>query len=115
MNIDRIKNVYLIGVGGIGMSGLARYFHHLGYLVSGYDKTETILTSELIAEGIGIVFEDSENIIPSIFIENVDETLVIYTPAVPKDSKIVQAFKHSRHILHTTSEVSGIISSSQFT
>ncbi|HUH17896.1 UDP-N-acetylmuramate--L-alanine ligase [Albibacterium sp.] len=115
MNIDRIKNVYLIGVGGIGMSGLARYFHHLGYLVSGYDKTETILTSELIAEGIGIVFEDSENIIPSIFIENVDETLVIYTPAVPKDSKIVQAFKHSGHILHKRSEVLGFISSSKFT
>ncbi len=115
MNIDRIKNVYLIGIGGIGMSGLARYFHHLGYLVSGYDKTETILTSELIAEGIDIVFEDSENIIPSIFIENVDETLVIYTPAVPKDSKIVQAFKRSEHILHKRSEVLGFISSSKFT
>ncbi|TCK83526.1 UDP-N-acetylmuramate--L-alanine ligase [Albibacterium bauzanense] len=115
MNIDRIKNVYLIGIGGIGMSGLARYFHHLGYLVNGYDKTETPLTSELIAEGISIVFEDSENLIPEIFIKNIDETLVIYTPAVPADSKIVQAFKNSGHVLHKRSEVLGFLSSSKFT
>src|SRR5690554_5913404 len=115
MNIDRIKNVYLIGIGGIGMSGLARYFHHLGYLVNGYDKTDTTLTSELITEGISIVFEDSENIIPSIFINNLDETLVIYTPAVPQNSKIVQAFKSSGHILHKRAEVLGFISSGKYT
>lgn len=115
MNIDRIKNVYLIGIGGIGMSGLARYFHHLGYLVNGYDKTETALTSELIAEGIEIIFEDSENLIPEIFIKNIDETLVIYTPAVPVDSNIVQAFKDSGHILHKRSEVLGFLSSNKFT
>lgn len=115
MNIDRIKNIYLIGIGGIGMSGLARYFHHLGYLVNGYDKTETTLTSELIAEGIDIIFEDSENIIPEIFIENIEETLVIYTPAVPADSKIVNAFRDSGHILHKRSEVLGFLSSSKFT
>lgn len=115
MNIDRIKNIYLIGIGGIGMSGLARYFHHLGYLVNGYDKTETTLTSELIAEGIDIVFEDSENIIPGIFIKNIEDTLVIYTPAVPADSKIVQAFRDLGHILHKRSEVLGFLSSSKFT
>src|SRR5690606_39781280 len=100
MNIDRIKNIYLIGIGGIGMSGLARYFHHLGYLVNGYDRTETTLTSELKAEGIGIVFEDSENLVPATFIETIEETLVIYTPAVLKDSNIVQSFQKSGHILH---------------
>lgn len=115
MNIDRIKNVYLIGIGGIGMSGLARYFHHLGYLVNGYDKTETTLTSELVAEGISIVFEDSESLIPEIFIKDIDETLVIYTPAVPADSKIVWAFKNSGHILHKRSEVLGFLSSNKFT
>jgi len=115
MNIDRIKNIYLIGIGGIGMSGLARYFHHLGYLVKGYDKTETTLTSELKAEGISIVFEDSENLIPATFIKNIEETLIIYTPAVPKDSKIVRAFKDSGHTLHKRSEVLGFLSSSKFT
>jgi UDP-N-acetylmuramate--alanine ligase len=115
MNIDRIKNIYLIGIGGIGMSGLARYFHHLGYFVNGYDKTETTLTSELKTEGISIVFEDSENLVPATFIKNIEETLVIYTPAVPKDSTIVQAFKNSGHILHKRSEVLGFLSSSKFT
>jgi UDP-N-acetylmuramate--alanine ligase len=115
MNIDRIKNIYLIGIGGIGMSGLARYFHHLGYFVNGYDKTETTLTSELKTEGISIVFEDSENLVPITFIKNIEETLVIYTPAVPKDSNIVQAFKDSGHILHKRSEVLGFLSSSKFT
>src|SRR5690606_23463527 len=115
MNIDRIKNIYLIGIGGIGMSGLARYFHHLGYFVNGYDKTETTLTSELKTEGISIIFEDSENLVPATFIKNIEETLVIYTPAVPADSKIVQAFKNSGHVLHKRSEVLGFISSSKFT
>jgi len=115
MNIDHIKNVYLIGIGGIGMSGLARYFHHIGYAVSGYDKTETILTNELVQEGIEIIFEDSASLIPKRFIDNKTETLVIYTPAVSIDSTIVQAFKTAGHILHKRSEVLGFLSANKFT
>jgi len=115
MNIDHIKNVYLIGIGGIGMSGLARYFHHIGYFVSGYDKTETILTNELVQEGIEIIFKDSESLIPERFVDNKTETLVIYTPAVSIDSEIVQAFKTAGHVLHKRSEVLGFLSANKFT
>jgi len=115
MNIDIIKNVYLIGIGGIGMSGLARYFHHLGYHVNGYDKTETVLTSELISEGIHIIFNDSKTLVPEVFLNDVQETLVIYTPAIPKDSDIVKAFTEAGHTLHKRAEVLGFLSANKFT
>jgi len=115
MNIDNIKNIYLIGIGGIGMSGLARYFYHLGYRVNGYDKTETALTNELCEEGIDIIFEDSAILIPELFVSNKEETLVIYTPAVPIDSNIVQAFQTSGHVLHKRAEVLGFLSENKFT
>jgi len=115
MKIDHIKNIYLIGIGGIGMSGLARYFHHLGYLVNGYDKTETDLTKELMNEGIAILFEDAANQVSTIFLEDKQETLVIYTPAIPAESNIVQAFKTAGHTLHKRSEVLGFLSANKFT
>ena len=81
MNLNQIQNVYFIGIGGIGMSALARYFKNIGKQVSGYDKTPSMLTSELIESGIDIHFEDNINLIPAdYFVEN---TLVIFTPAVP--------------------------------
>src|SRR4051812_118494 len=83
VNIQEIlrsgKEVYFIGIGGIGMSALARYFRSLGVRVSGYDKTETPLTSELVREGIAIHYKDDVDAIPK------DVALVVYTPAVPKD------------------------------
>ncbi len=59
MELNSIKRVYFVGIGGIGMSALARYFHKRGCEVSGYDRTSTVLTNELIAEGIPVVFEDT--------------------------------------------------------
>jgi UDP-N-acetylmuramate--alanine ligase len=71
MNLNQIHNVYFIGIGGIGMSALARYFKNIGKQVSGYDKTPTALTKELIESGIAIHFEDSIDMIPKdYFIEN---------------------------------------------
>jgi UDP-N-acetylmuramate--alanine ligase len=87
MELKNIQRVYLVGIGGIGMSGLARYFHHLGCVVCGYDKTNTPLTDALHNEGIRVVFEDRLDWIPMSFKEPCDGTLVIYTPAIPKDSK----------------------------
>jgi UDP-N-acetylmuramate--alanine ligase len=82
MNLNQIHNVYFIGIGGIGMSALARYFKAIGKNVSGYDKTETELTKELEQLGIAIHFEDKIGLIPvDYYTEN---TLVIITPAVPK-------------------------------
>ena len=77
-----MKNVYFIGIGGIGMSAIARYFKFKGLEVSGYDRTPSALTEELQKEGIGVHFEDDPVFIP----KDVDETLVIYTPAVPSDN-----------------------------
>jgi UDP-N-acetylmuramate--alanine ligase len=64
MNLNQIHNVYFIGIGGIGMSALARYFKNIGKNVSGYDKTQTMLTDELIEDGLQIHFEDNINLIP---------------------------------------------------
>ena len=73
-----MKNVYFIGIGGIGMSALARYFKFKGYAVSGYDKTPSDLTAALQSEGIDVHYEDRPDLIPT----DVDETLVIWTPAI---------------------------------
>ncbi len=76
-----MKNVYFIGVGGIGMSAIARYYNHAGYNVSGYDKTPSKLTALLEQEGIAIHYTDDISFIP----KDIHNTLVIYTPAIPKD------------------------------
>ena len=81
MNLNQIHNVYFIGIGGIGMSALARYFQYIGKNVAGYDKTETQLTDELQALGLAIHFEDNINLIPKDFYA--ENTLVVVTPAVP--------------------------------
>ena len=74
-------NIYLIGIGGIGMSALARWFHHSGSRVSGYDRTPSPITRALEEEGIPVHFEDNASFIPP----DTDSTLVIYTPAVPQE------------------------------
>jgi len=83
MNIMRYNRAYFIGIGGIGMSALARYFLQKNWEVAGYDKTSTPLTKQLIKEGISIHFDDAIQEIPSDF-KNIERTLIIYTPAVPK-------------------------------
>ena len=75
------KNIYFIGIGGIGMSAIARYYNAKGFKVSGYDKTPSPLTAELEAEGIDIHYEDNIDYIP----KDITDTLVVYTPAIPAD------------------------------
>ncbi|WP_138992956.1 UDP-N-acetylmuramate--L-alanine ligase [Larkinella sp. C7] len=82
--MNNIRYVYFLGIGGIGMSALARWFLVNGYEVAGYDRTATTLTNALQQEGMAIHFEEDVEQIPAHFRENRDETLVIYTPAVPK-------------------------------
>ena len=79
--MKRYRNIYFIGIGGIGMSAIARYYNVKGYAVSGYDKTPSPLTHALEAEGISIHYTDDTSYIPT----DVENTLVVYTPAVPKD------------------------------
>jgi UDP-N-acetylmuramate--alanine ligase len=115
MELSNIKSVYLVGIGGIGMSGLARYFHHLGCVVCGYDKTPTGLTGDLQKEGIPVIFDDNASGIPSAFHTPDETTLIIFTPAVPKDSVILHFFKNSGFELFKRSQVLGIISRGMFT
>ena len=75
------SNIYFIGIGGIGMSAIARYFQAKGFKVSGYDKTPSPLTAALESEGIEVHYEDNPDYVP----KNVESTLVVYTPAIPKD------------------------------
>lgn len=112
MNLNQIHNVYFIGIGGIGMSALARYFKTLGKNVSGYDKTPTALTDELIESGIAIHFEDSIDLIPNDFY--IENTLVVITPAVPKTHSEWNYFLEREYLIKKRAEVLGIITKDTF-
>lgn len=109
------KYIYFLGIGGIGMSAIARYFHAQGKPVWGYDKTETALTQNLVSEGLKIHYEDNVNLIPKEVLENKAETLVILTPAVPQDHSELNFFRHEGYIIKKRSEVLGIITANAFT
>ncbi|TDE06279.1 UDP-N-acetylmuramate--L-alanine ligase [Flavobacterium hiemivividum] len=112
MDLKQIHNVYFIGIGGIGMSALARYFKNIGKQVSGYDKTPSALTKELIDSGIAIHFEDRIDLIPEdYYIEN---TLVIITPAVPKTHSQWNYFVEREYNIKKRAEVLGIITKDTF-
>jgi UDP-N-acetylmuramate--alanine ligase len=113
MNLNNIHNVYLIGIGGIGMSALARYFYANKKQVAGYDKTPTDLTDSLIANGIHVHFEDSIQLIDVSFLNN-DNTLVIYTPAVPGSHKQLEYFKNKGYQVLKRSQVLGLITEQTF-
>jgi UDP-N-acetylmuramate--alanine ligase len=107
--LSQLKSVYFLGIGGIGMSALARYFNQRGVRVSGYDKTSTALTDSLSKEGIEIVFEDAVELVPK------DVDLVVYTPAIPKDHKGFNYYKSGSYNLLKRSEVLGLISAEHYT
>src|SRR5690606_15475504 len=115
MNVDQIKRVYLIGIGGIGMSALARYFHASGCTVYGYDRTETELTTALVDEGIAVIYEDNVDLIPAEFAQPSVESLIIFTPAIPKDLKIKNLFVDRGFTVYKRSEVLGFLSANRFT
>lgn len=108
MEFNDIKEVYFIGIGGIGMSALARYFQFHGKKVAGYDKTPTTLTHELEKEGIAIHYEEDINLVPP------KPDLVVYTPAVPGDHKELVYYRQTGRTLMKRSEVLGLITNSSF-
>lgn len=105
---DSIKTVYFIGIGGIGMSAIARFFKMKGHSVSGYDKTRTSLTESLITEGIDVHYEEDISKIPK------QTDLVIYTPAIAPDNKELSYVLEKKIILKKRSEILGEISSQFF-
>ena len=112
MNLNQIHNVFFIGIGGIGMSALARYFKSIGKNVSGYDKTATELTKELQDLGIQIHFNDRIDLIPTSY--SATNTLVIITPAVPKEHMQWNYFLHHNYEVKKRAEVLGIITKDTF-
>lgn len=114
MELGKINSVFFVGIGGIGMSALARYFAKRGQLVSGYDKTKTKLTETLSQEGISITYSDEVSALPDAFLTHREDMLIVYTPAIPKDSKILNHFKQNSFVLKKRSEVLGIISKGMF-
>jgi UDP-N-acetylmuramate--alanine ligase len=103
-----IKTVYFIGIGGIGMSALARYFHSKGIKVSGYDKTPSSLTRELEAAGISIHYEENVDLVPK------DAELVVYTPAVPKEHEELVFYQQHGYKVVKRSDVLQIVTESSF-
>ncbi|NNF18173.1 MAG: UDP-N-acetylmuramate--L-alanine ligase [Flavobacteriaceae bacterium] len=113
MNIKEIHNVYFIGIGGIGMSALARYFHFIGKEVGGYDKTSSPLTRELEEMGMIIHYTDDVSEIKGRF-RDAATTLVVYTPAVPKDHKELAYFNARDFKVKKRSEVLGAVTKESF-
>jgi UDP-N-acetylmuramate--alanine ligase len=108
MDIKSIKKIYFIGIGGIGMSALARYFRFHGADVSGYDRTETPLTRALEKEGIAVHYVEDPDGIPK------DVELVVYTPAVPKEHKELEYYQQHGYTIWKRSDVLGAITNSSF-
>lgn len=108
IDLKNIKRIYFIGIGGIGMSALARYFFFHGKKVSGYDRTETNLTKQLASEGIPVLYKDDVELAPK------DVQLIVYTPAVPAEHKQLKYYSTNNYPVLKRSEVLGTITESSF-
>ncbi len=108
MKLGDIKHIYFIGIGGIGMSALARYFHSLGILVSGYDKTSTPLTQALQAEGMQVHYEDNVELAPK------EVEAVVYTPAIPSNHTELNFYRNNGYPVLKRSDVLQLISEHSF-
>ena len=113
MNLKQIHNVYFVGVGGIGMGAIARYFAVNGKEVAGYDKTPSAITQSLEEIGISIHFEDNIKNIPISFL-NKKETLVVYTPAIPKQHLELNYFIDNGFSIVKRAEILGLITKNTF-
>jgi len=108
-----MNNVYLIGIGGIGMSALARFYKNEGCAVAGYDRTPSQLTQELESEGIDIHYNEEIAAIPELYKENREDTLVIYTPAVPSDMAEMVYFREGGYNIIKRSAALGFLAGSK--
>src|SRR4051812_44905478 len=108
VDLKKISKAYFIGIGGIGMSAIARYFSSKGVTVSGYDKTETNLSKKLEEEGINIHYSDDINLLDR------DAELIVYTPAVPKDHRELTYYQKNNYSLLKRSDVLGMITEDSY-
>ncbi len=116
MNTLKGHKLFFIGIGGIGMSGLARYFRRKGYRVAGYDRTPSELTNQLQSEGIDVQFNENEALIPEDLLgSDPNEVVVVRTPAVPGDSRIFAFWRDRGARILKRAELLGIVTSDQRT
>lgn len=114
-NVSGIENIYFVGIGGIGMSALARYFHTRRLFVAGYDKTPSPLTAELQREGIPVHFKDDTAVLTAeITATPREKTLIVYTPAVPADSTLLTYFRENGYTLMKRSQVLGLLTENSY-
>jgi UDP-N-acetylmuramate--alanine ligase len=113
VNLKSIHNVYFVGIGGIGMSAIARYFALNGKIVAGYDKAPSKITQDLESLGIAIHFKDTVKNIPISFLNN-EKTVVIYTPAIPKNHSEFNYFLDNKFIVLKRAEILGKITETTF-
>ena len=106
--MNKFNKYYFLGIGGIGMSALARYFNTKGFAVGGYDRSKTKLTSDLEAEGISICYNESVNYIPAEFVKP-ESTLIVLTPAVPESHPQLQYFREKNFTILKRAQVLGDI------
>ncbi len=109
MTLNDYDNIYFLGIGGIGMSALARWFMKKGLNVSGYDRTATTLTKELESEGMRIHYDDRVDLISKEVLESPSKTLVVFTPAIPKDHVEHAYLREKGYTIMKRSEVLGLI------
>jgi len=113
MNLNNIHNIYFVGIGGIGMSAIARYFHATNKYVAGYDKTKSEITNALENLGIKVNFEEALENIEALFL-NSKTTLVVYTPAIPKENKQLNYFIEEGFKVLKRSEILGLITENTY-
>jgi len=108
VDLNKVKKIYFLGIGGIGMSALARYFNIMNYKVAGYDLTPSDLTHQLEDEGIEVNYKDEKTQIPSSI--SLEDSLIVTTPAIPKDNKQLLYLKSRGFYIHKRAEILGLIS-----
>lgn len=108
INLSTYKLIYFLGIGGIGMSALSRYFKSKGFVVNGYDRTQTQLTDKLVDEGIGVHFQDLGIKVKDL-VGEINDTLIVLTPAIPSDMLELNWLKVSGYTILKRSEVLGVI------
>jgi UDP-N-acetylmuramate--alanine ligase len=103
------KYVYLIGIGGIGMSAVARWFNAQSVQVFGYDRSSSTLTDQLTQEGIRIHFEDHVDAIPEHITSHREQSLIVYTPAISPQNRVLNHLKSNNYTVHKRADVLGMI------
>ncbi|MCX6260272.1 MAG: Mur ligase family protein [Bacteroidia bacterium] len=113
IDLKNIEGIYFVGIGGIGMSALALYFEQGGFLIAGYDRSESVITRSLTEKGCIISYEDTLKSIPPLFGDSSkkEKVIVVYTPAIPPENHIISFFRKTGYRIYKRAEVLGDISS----